>query len=1048
MIISYCASALSAALAQLKTLVAQNEAAGKTTVIFCEDRLTLAAERTVCAAVGGTFSTSVYTFARFLAAEKGKRADVLSSQGAAMVIRKLIEDNADRLKLFKKLYAASAAQSVYDTIALLYSSRISAEDLKGVETDNKLLKNKLNDVALLYEKYDEYLEATGRMDRNSYLRLLPPAIEESPRIRGNCVVLLGFQSFTGSTTECVRSVMKAAGDVLGLFIGGKEDFYTNEALATFSAVAEGFGGAQTVTLQSGAIEESEHIRRHIFNPECFKNAQMIETDRVHLFEGADEAEELEFIAASIKKHVLSEGERYAKISVMLPDVGKLQGTLERVFAQYRIPFYIDRRISLAEHGICGFIADYLSCAADGCTPESVSAVVSSPLFGGERQKCDIFRNYILRSACYRGGVKRAPSEAICAANGFDYAAVSEVRERFLKGLALLPAKGEGGAFCSAVKELLLYFGAEEGLKKVAEKNKDIYPVQAQFSGRAYQSAVSVLDEAAVLTEGLFLSAKEFLRILKSGFAACEISLIPPKADAVFVGDVAATANTGSDVVFAAGLTDAVPRSGADTALLTDREIAALEEACISVSPKIRQVNLRAREITALNICAFRKHLYLSYPVMSGGEECARSEIVGYVGRLFAGASGKPLRALTQRQIEASMRALPYYCSEKLPAAKQLVKLDASPAVLSAVYAALDDNGYKIFAEGAMAGEREKGSISQGRSLFVRYGSVTPTTLETYFSCPYKNFMKQGLQLAERMEGPMRANDAGNFIHRVLELVGAEVNGIPTEEALRKRAESIAAELLKTPSYAPLTDSKAGKYTAGSLVYEAVEVCAGMFEQLKNSRFTVARTEGKCDLPVTENVKLFGKIDRVDECGDMVRVIDYKTGDADPAPTKYYMGLKLQLPLYLSAAAGGKRAVGAYYFPASLGFAEKRDGVFRLQGFMDGSADVVQCSDTTLQPGAKSAYVDARLGGKNSDSTMPAELFADFLGYSRLVSEQGAREMIAGNVSPSPAQEACKYCKLGGACGFFAGADGEERTVKTVKCADIAHIVRRQRGEEE
>ena len=48
MIYAVNCAALSAALGQLKKIVAENEEKGIKTVIFCEDRLSLAAERTVC----------------------------------------------------------------------------------------------------------------------------------------------------------------------------------------------------------------------------------------------------------------------------------------------------------------------------------------------------------------------------------------------------------------------------------------------------------------------------------------------------------------------------------------------------------------------------------------------------------------------------------------------------------------------------------------------------------------------------------------------------------------------------------------------------------------------------------------------------------------------------------------------------------------------------------------------------------------------------------------------------------------------------------------
>ena len=102
MVKSIIVPALSVALEKLKEIISSNEAGGKNTVVFCEDRLTLAAERTVCSAVGGTFNVSVYTLARFLSSERGKRSNVLSSQGSAMAIRRIIEDNKGSLKLFGK----------------------------------------------------------------------------------------------------------------------------------------------------------------------------------------------------------------------------------------------------------------------------------------------------------------------------------------------------------------------------------------------------------------------------------------------------------------------------------------------------------------------------------------------------------------------------------------------------------------------------------------------------------------------------------------------------------------------------------------------------------------------------------------------------------------------------------------------------------------------------------------------------------------------------------------------------------------------------------
>ena len=60
------APTLDDALAVLAERIAANEARGEKNFIFCEDRLTLLAERAVLEKSGGTFLTEVSTFARFL----------------------------------------------------------------------------------------------------------------------------------------------------------------------------------------------------------------------------------------------------------------------------------------------------------------------------------------------------------------------------------------------------------------------------------------------------------------------------------------------------------------------------------------------------------------------------------------------------------------------------------------------------------------------------------------------------------------------------------------------------------------------------------------------------------------------------------------------------------------------------------------------------------------------------------------------------------------------------------------------------------------------
>ena len=556
----------------------------------------------------------------------------------------------------------------------------------------------------------------------------------------------------------------------------------------------------------------------------------------------------------------------------------------------------------------------------------------------------------------------------------------------------------------------------------------------------------MLEEAEELGMGARYTAREFKKLLQSGLSAAKISLIPPKTDAVFVGDISSTVNAGSEVVFAAHLTDAVPPAGSDTSLLTDREITSLERLNVKIAPKIAQVNRRRRETAGLNLCAFRGSLYLSYPVLSGGEEKSESEILSYITALFCTANGKKLVPVTQKMIDLSGRGAPYYCSAPTPALKALAGGRLGPRINSALYRVLEENGLKERADNVIRRREGKAVISNAKALYAPTGYVSPTLLETYFSCPYLNFARQGLRLAERQEGAVRPLDTGNFIHAVLQELAAVINGVGSEEEAGKIGGGIAAKLLERAEYAAIPESVGGSYTAARLVDEAERVSKGVYRQLADSNFRVRDVEKWYTLTLDGGIRAGGRVDRVDECGDMVRVIDYKTGYVDADPDKYYAGVKLQLPLYLLAASKGRRPAGAYYLPTNIEYRDKEGGVFTLSGFMDGSDDVVRNSDTTVAEKQRSRYVDAYLGGRQLSGTLPREDFADFLEYSALIAQKGADEIFRGNIAPSPFEGVCEFCKMGGMCGF-APAECDGREVTGVTCTDVARAVRRQRGEE-
>lgn len=1059
MIYAYSVPALSVAAEKFKEIIVNNEEQGKCTVVFCEDRLALVAENLVCNALGGSFLTSVYSFGRFLSLEKADRNEqVLSSQGSAMIIRKLISDNRTKLKLFKKLSSAKSAQDVYDTIALLYSSRVSAQDLSGYVVDNALLSDKIADLALLYGEYSKYLQENGLMDRNTYLRLLPELIEKSAKIANADVIFFGFQAFTCSVSECVRSCMYAAKNVHGIFVGGESDVYTNEALIAFCGQANYFGGAKICKFNGNLSAEASAFLKSVYNPVALSSAEKVYTDKINVFNALNREEEALFAAAQIKKCVLSENKRYRDITVMVPDVKTYADVIERVFTEYDIPVYLDVKYNLSESLIADFVLKYFECLVDGCLPESVFCVVSSPLFGATESDKNAFINYILQYANYRGGVKRDVN--VDVAKVVDTQSVERVKTTFLSGLSLLPTKAFGSGYKRAVEKLTEYFNCDAVVEDLANDFKDDYPVQSQFIKQSLSRFKSVISEAEKLTCLEEMSVREFNQILKSGFIATEISLIPPKADAVFVGDLNATASVGTDVEFVFGLTADVPSCSMDTSILTDRELISLEKLNVVISPKIMQVNMRSREMTALNVSSFREKLFLSYPTSIDGEDAGTSEIIKYVYSLFKRNSTANIVPLTYKKMLKDPTALAYACCKPYPAIRRLLSSDDYSGAWSAVYSVLKEEGYAKKVDYALGFDEDKNPIVGGYELFVRNGHVSPTAIEGYFTCPYKLFMQRGLGVERRKEGNFDAIDSGNYVHAVMQRMGeylmkASASAVQTDNKNKfdeefkikymDEAHRYASSLINEMPYKTLLDTNSGRYSAEQLVNGAVSASMGLYKHIDCSGFSVSDVEAVKYMPLNGEINLKCKIDRVDTCGDMVRVIDYKSSTKQYDSTKYYTGVQLQPELYLLSASKGKRPVGAYYFGAVSDYTKDGNVDFRMNGVMDNGTEVILSSDYLVESGKKSAFIGAKLGAKSNNSNLSSNDFEDLLQYSLMVSAQGVSEITAGNIAPSPASGICENCEFGGCCDYCTGADADVREENKVNSEQIINVVREKGG---
>ncbi len=1018
------------------------ETQGDKNLIFCEDRLTLLAERALLKRMGGTFVSSVSTFARFLTTEE----KVISKQGSVMAVGDVMTrlQREDVLQCFTTAAGVgNNAKCIYETLAQLSASEVTPDVLRESLSllPDDMLKKKVADLAAIYEEYIAFLRENQYVDESKYLSLLPARIRKEGLLKDTNVFFLCFNSFTAQAAQTIRAALETAKNVIGVFCAGEEEIYTNRALQTFTRVCSDYGKLYVRDLGTPLKGEAEFLRKGLFNPERVE--KRIETDNVHIFEADDKVTEAEYVATYIRRAMQeNKSLHYRDFSILTPDVAGYSLPLKKALAEYDIPYFIDEKKSLKRHPLSRFLLDCFRTVRERFSPLAVQSLTENCFFGDS----DAYRNYLLKFANYRGGAKRPIKTGEAVLKTFpDISDLEEGRARLLKATENIKARGHGRDYCLAVRKILNDFNAKERLELLEEEIGDLS--QKAYLAQIYRALERVLEEAEMLTGKREMTIAEFEAVLQDGLDATEISLIPLKADAVFVGDITDSRIEKTNVLFAMGMTDAVPRNGTDTAIVSDKEIARLAEVKTLLEPTVAEVNMRSRESACLNLCAFTDALHLSYPLAADGSEPTTSEVFRYVDRMFCALGGGKLT----REKKIPSRDFKYKCSAVAPAIRQLLierneyelRREDTRLEYSSLFSALDK--LSVTEKDDYLAQREGHvRVECGEELFFKGGKISPTALENYFSCPFKHFVERGLKLRDREEAAVLAVDTGNFIHELLEKTASKVETTETEEAMRTLALEIGAEILKGSLYAMQQDTASDTVFSNKLIQEGAEVAVAAYRQIKNSDFKVEETEKQIS-----SEEFHGKVDRVDGTDKYVRIIDYKTGAIDDKASSYYTGRKLQMQLYMSEIKGERIPAGVFYFPASVDYTADEEGKFRMQGFLNGDREALLCGDKNITEERKSEYFPAAL--KNSAVTkrvMDEETFRNFLDYSVYVARQGCKELREGNIQPSPYAGSCDYCKYGGMCGFNKETQTvrSETDIDTKTIAEIARITRE--GKEE
>ena len=884
---------------------------------------------------------------------------ILDDTGKCLILRKIIEDNKNRLGIFaKKAGYPGFIDEMKSVISEFYQYGIKAKNLQDIINDekiSKLLKEKLKDIHVILTEFDAFIKDKYVVNEELLHKLIT-LIPDSEFIKNSQVYLDEYTGFTPIQYDVLRQLLKYSKNVTfaaTIRDADKVDFaHVDTRTNIFGLGIKAVNMLKTIAMEEGVEVSSDiimqenhrfkkdeliHLEKSLFKYK-YDALEVIDKNSINIYSCQDTEDEVRFLARNIRELIFS-GYRYKDIAVITGDIHGYSPIISEIFSKNDISFFIDDKKSMTENPIVETIRALLNMVMENFSQETVFAYLRRSLTNITMEEADELENYVIskgirgKSKYFKEFVQRP--EAIKRGMETDpkeLQHLNEIREKFIKEIADMadffkkPKKNSVSESFDVINIYLENIGAKDKL----EDMKEHFQAMGDLSKvREYMQAFTKVNELTEKMKNLIgmekLKVDEFLALLESAFEDIKVGVVPASLDRVVVGDIQRTRLNDIKVLFLIGANEGIiPAAEGDGKVLSETERRYMQGKGIEMAPDSRENGFIQKYYLYLILTKMSDKLVVTYKKTDGTNSASPSYIIRTLINLF--------KDLKVKESEKCSKMLAYnidmaleYVAENISDFRNDYMLQKEQERFIDIYNVLKKNDVDmtdlIEASEYAYKETELGadiaSVIYGREL---HNSVS--RLERYVNCAYSQFLNYGLNLYPRREFELNQMDIGNIYHAVMQefvnqVIDKKIDLVKLSDSEREniitnivniQGENIARDIFE--------DSSRNKYMKKVINRIANKTAWAIQEQIKSGKFMPEYTE--CKFDSKKDVKelsfsydngsemtLKGIIDRVDyyQDGDdvYVRIIDYKTGGKKLELNDAYNGLQIQLIIYMKAA---------------------------------------------------------------------------------------------------------------------------------------------------
>ena len=1005
---------------------------GKRVFYIAPNSLSFEKERAVleCLSQQASFAITVTRFAqmaRYLVLNDISERSSLDDIGLGMAFYKCLSE-IDPKDL--RVYGAIKQDPQFIQQLIEIYHEISTAKMSFLDLESLTDADKRSDLLLIFEKVTAYLNQ-GQVSQGSPLSYLIDAIEEnkvSSDFSKIALVIDGFTRFSAEEEHLVDLLHRKGVEIIIGVYATKKAYTSPFSEGNLYQASVEFLRHLTFKYQTkaeDACQEHENLDAFAKASKLLESAYdyseiSIEVDAkdreyLQIWSCLTQKEELELVARSIRQKLHQEPElSYKNFRILLGDVESYKLSLQTIFNQYQIPFYLGRSESMAHHPLTQFVESVGRLKRYYFRQEDLINLLRTGLYTDlTQEEIDSFEQYIR----YLGidGLSNFKQEFTKNHHGkFDLEKLNELRVCVLNPLeALLSSRKQKTE--NILTKWNNFLKDTSVTKKLQSLSETMDAAEQERQEEVWKAFCHVMEQFATVFEGTQVALDDFLALLHSGMSLSNYRTIPATVDTVLVQSYDLISPLTSDYIYALGLTqDHLPKITQNTSLLSDEERETLNQVTQEGSQLMiaSQENLKKNRYTLLSLVnSARKQLVLSAPSLFNEDE---SEESIYLKELQNLGFSKIEKKIDRKNLSKDDIGSYHSLLSSLIAYHQQGESTSSDEDLTFIKVLARVMGKKLEDQGlenpvlptspkskTLASDTLEALYPQKQDFYLSTSGLTE-----FYRNEYSYYLRYVLGLQEELRLKPDARSHGNFLHRIFE----RAMKLPADTSFDRRLEQAISETSQERDFQAIYQESLESQFAKEVLLDVARATGHILrhnadvETIQEEAVFGGKEQAFVQLDNGRNIYVRGKVDRIDrlKTSDAIGVVDYKSSLTQFNFPLFFNGLNSQLPTYLAALKkeGNKDFFGAMYL-------EMSEPTQSLQTVKTLSKALAETTKSMKYQGLFLEKEIKNLGelyNKNKTYQLSDEEFQLLLDYNALIYKKAAEKILSGRFAINPYTE--------------------------------------------